>query len=209
MGTKKPVRKATRPKPSGLADALFSKVQQRVLGVLLGNPGRSFYANEVIGLARSGTGAVQRELTSLESAGILTAKKVGRQKHYRANVESPIFEELHSLAVKTFGLADVLREALAPVAGEIRAAFVFGSIAKQRDTSGSDVDVMVISDTVTYSVLFAAIEKALARLGRKVEPTIYTPREFAARVEKQNSFVTRVLNQPKVWLIGDERDLAA
>ena len=127
----------------GLADALFAKVQQRVLGVLFGNPLRSYYANEVIALARSGTGAVQRELGRLEASGLVTVRRVGNQKHYQANAGSPVFEELRALVLKTVGLADVLRAALAPMAKDIRAAFVYGSVAKRQDTATSDIDLMV------------------------------------------------------------------
>jgi predicted nucleotidyltransferase len=193
----------------GLADALFAKVQQRVLGVLFGNPRRSFYANEVIGLARSGTGAVQRELARLETAGLVTVTRVGKQKHYQANAASPVFEELHTLVLKTSGLADLLRGALAPVAQSVRAAFVYGSIAKGEDTAASDVDLMVISDRLTYSDLFAALEDASGRLGRKVSPTIYSSKELSKRIKQDNAFVTRVLAQPKLWLIGADSDLAA
>ena len=192
-----------------MADALFAKVQQRVLGVLFGNPGRSFYANELIALARSGTGAVQRELARLEGAGLVTASRVGKQKHYQANQASPVFQELRSLVLKTSGLADVLREALAPSSDVIRAAFVYGSIAKGDDTASSDVDLMVIADDLTYGDLFAVLEDVSARLGRKVAPTIYSRRELARRLKRDSSFLTRVLQQPKLWLIGDERDLAA
>jgi predicted nucleotidyltransferase len=191
-----------------VADALFAKVQQRVLGVLFGNPGRSFYANEVIGLARSGTGAVQRELTRLETAGLVTSNRVGKQKHYRANAASPVFAELRALVLKTSGLADVLREALTPVAERVRAAFVYGSIAKGEDTAASDIDLMVISEDLTYADLFGTLEDASAQLGRKVAPTIYSAKELARRAKQDSVFVTRVLQQPKLWLIGDERDLA-
>jgi predicted nucleotidyltransferase len=193
----------------GLADALFAKVQQRVLGVLFGNPGRSFYANELIALAHSGTGAVQRELARLEAAGLVTAIRVGKQKHYQANPASPVFQELRALVLKTSGLADVLREALAPSSDHIRAAFVYGSIAKGEDTAASDIDLMVVSEGLTYADLFGALEGASAQLGRKVAPTIYSPKELARRVKQDNAFVTRVLQQPKLWLIGDERALAA
>lgn len=193
----------------GLADALFAKVQQRVLGVLFGNPRRSFYANEVIGLARSGTGAVQRELARLEAPGLVTVTRVGKQKHYQANAASPIFEELRALVLKTSGLADLLRGALAPMAQSIRAAFVYGSIAKGEDTAASDVDLMVISDRLTYADLFAALEDASEQLGRKVSPTIYSSKELSKRVKQDNAFVTRVLAQPKLWLIGADSDLAA
>ena len=207
---KRGTRKAPRNHPShGLADALFSKVQQRVLAVLFGNPGRSFYANEIIGLAHSGTGAVQRELARLEASGLLTVTRVGKQKHYQANAGSPLFEELRGVALKTFALADVLRTALEPVANEIRAAFVYGSIAKGQDTVASDIDVLVISDSLAYADLFAVLERASARLGRKVAPTIYSSKEFAERVKLENAFVTRILAQPKLWLIGDEHVLAA
>jgi predicted nucleotidyltransferase len=210
MGTKKVSR--TRPPTvpfAGLADALFARVQQRVLAVLFGNPRRSFYANEVIRLAQSGTGAVQRELARLEAAGLVTATRVGQQKHYQANAGSPLFEELRALVLKTVGLADVLRAAMAPVARGIRAAFVYGSIAKGDDTAASDIDLMVISDRLTYADLFAALERASTQLGRKVAPTIYSSKELAKRVKQDNAFVARVLAQPKLWLIGDERDLAA
>ncbi len=197
------------PRSPGLADALFSKVQQRVLGVLFGNPGRSFYATEIIRLARSGTGAVQRELARLQGSGLVTAKQVGRQKHYQANAESPLFEELRRLSLKTFGMADVLRSALEPLAAGIQAAFVYGSIAKGTDTSSSDIDVLVISDQLTYADLFGALETASVELGRKVAPTLYSLEELKERERNGNAFVARVLSQPKVWLIGDEDALAA
>jgi predicted nucleotidyltransferase len=199
-------RRKTRGQPTtgGLADALFAKVQQRVLGVLFGNPARSFYANEVIGLAHSGTGAVQRELARLEAAGLVTATRVGKQKHYQANRASPVFPDLRALVLKTSGLSDVLREAMASASSRIRAAFVYGSIAKGEDTATSDIDLMVISEGLSYADLFKALEEASAQLGRKVAPTIYSPRELARRKKQDNAFVTRVLEQPKLWLIGDE-----
>ena len=192
-----------------LADALFAKVQQRVLGVLFGNPRRSFYANEVIGLARSGTGAVQRELARLEASGLVIVTRVGKQKHYQANAGSPVFEELRTLVLKTFALADVLRAALAPVSRDIRAAFVYGSIAKGQDTAASDIDLMVVSDRLTYADLFAALEDVSPRLGRKIAPTVYSLKELSKRLKQDNAFVARVLSQPKLWLIGGESDLAA
>lgn len=208
MGTHKRGREAT-PVATSLGDALFARVQQRVLGVLFGNPGRTFYANEIIGLAGSGTGAVQRELARLEAAGLVTATRVGNQKHYQANAAAPVFEELRGLVLKTFGLADVLRESLAPLSARIRAAFVYGSVAKARDTAASDIDLMVLSDDLTYADLFAVLEKASTRLGRTVSPTVYTWKEWRKRVKDDRSFVTRVLSQPKVWLVGGESDIAA
>ena len=194
---------------SHLADALFPKVRQRVLAVLFGTPGRSFYANEVIALAQSGTGAVQRELASLSEAGLLTISKLGNQKHYQANASAPVFAELRGLVLKTVGLADVLRAALAPLGGQIDMAFVYGSIARQQDTAGSDADVMIVSSTLGYGEVFGALEGATVSLGRKVNPTLYTPADWAKRIAQDSAFVTRVLQQPKIWLTGNEENLHA
>lgn len=194
---------------TGMADALFSNTQQRVLAYLFGQPERSFFATELIGLAGGGSGAVQREVARLAESGLVTVKRVGTQKHYQANPKSPIYAELCGIAQKTVGLAEPLREALAPLAKRIKAAFVYGSIAKRSDTAASDVDLMVVSDSLTYAELFAAMEKATVRLGRAVNPTVYSRRELAKRVKQDNAFVTRVLAQPKIWVIGAEDDIAA
>ena len=187
-----------------MADALFPKVRQRVLGVLFGNPGRSFYANEVIALAQSGTGAVQRELAALLDSGLLLMTKRGNQKHFQANAAAPVFAELRGLVLKTMGLADVLLAALTPLEAQISAAFVYGSVAKQQDTAQSDIDVLIVSSTLGYADVFGALESATTQLGRKVNPTLYTPDDIAKRIAQDNAFVTRVLQQPKIWLIGTE-----
>ncbi len=195
--------------PSSLADALFPKVRQRVLAVLFGTPDRSFYANEVIALAQSGTGAVQRELATLAEAGLLTVSKQGNQKHFQANIAAPVFAELRGLILKTMGLADVLRVALAPLAQQIETAFVYGSVAKQQDTASSDIDLMIISPSLGYADVFGALESAAGTLSRTINPTLYDPVELAKRIKQDNAFVTRVLQQPKIWLIGTEDQLHA
>jgi predicted nucleotidyltransferase len=198
-----------RRREGSLADALFSTTQQRVLGLLFGQPERSFYATELIGLAGAGSGAVQRELARLEQSGLVTVRRLGTQKHYQANPESPLFRELASIARKTVGLAEPLRQALAPLASRVIAAFVYGSVAKRRDTAASDIDLMVVSDRLTYADVFGALEPLTAKLGRTINPTVYSSRELARRRKEENAFVTRVLAQPKVWIIGTEDDLSA
>ncbi len=196
---------STNPTEStSLADALFPKVRQRILAVLFGAPERSFYANEVIALAASGTGAVQRELASLSASGLLTVSKQGNQKHYQANASAPVFSELRALVLKTMGLADVLRTALSPLAAQIDFAFVYGSVARQQDTAQSDVDVMIVSTRLGYGEVFGALENAAMSLARKVNPTLYTPSEWAKRMAQDSAFITRVVQQPKIWLIGCE-----
>lgn len=209
MGTKNRPRRPSATRRVSVADALFSKSQQRVLAILFGNPRRSFYANEIIDLANVGTGAVQRELGRLEGADLVTVNRVGKQKHYQANAAAAVFEPLRELILKTSGLANVLLTALAPVAAEIRAAFVYGSIAKGEDSATSDVDLMVISESLAYSDLFALLEDATSQLGRDVHATVYSSGELATRIRQKNSFVTRVLAQPKIWLIGAADDLSS
>ena len=196
MGMNAPLLAAT-----SLADALFPKVRQRVLAVLFGTPERSFYANEVIALAQSGTGAVQRELAALSSAGLLNVTRQGNQKHYQANAQAPIFAELRGLVLKNIGLPVVLRAAMLPLAARIEMAFVYGSVAKQQDTAHSDIDLMLVSANLGYADVFGALEDATQTLGRNINPTLYTPADFARRIAQDNAFVTRVLEQPKIWLI--------
>ena len=206
MGTSKN-QTTTTPRSSSLADALFSGTQQRVLGLLFGQPERSFYATELINLAGVGSGAVQRELASLSQSGLVTVKPVGNQKHYQANPASPIYDELCGLVRKTVGLAEPLRAALAPLATQIKAAFVYGSTAKKEDTANSDIDLMLVSDTLTFGDTILALQAATELLGREVNPNIFTPQDFAKRLKEGGSFVSRVMAQPKVWLIGEEHDL--
>ena len=197
------------PRGSSLADALFSRTQQAVLGLLFGQPDRSFYATEIMARLRAGSGAVQRELARLESSGLATVRRLGTQKHYQANPASPLFTELCSIAQKTVGIAEPLRRALEPLAADIAAAFVFGSLAKHADTALSDIDVMIVSDSLSYADVFASLEDVSQALGRAVNPTVYTRKEWTKRMKDQNSFVTRVMEQPKIWLFGSDDELRA
>jgi predicted nucleotidyltransferase len=194
-------------KKINISDALFSKVRQRVLGLLYGQPDSDFHTNEIIRLTDSGTGAVQRELKSLASAGLVIVKQVGNQKRYQANRDTPFFLELRSIVLKTFGLADVLKEALKPIAKQIRIAFIYGSIAKQEDTAKSDVDLMIIGTDLTYADIFELLEKAEAQLGRKINPTFYSISEWLRKNKDKNNFVAKVLQHPKIFLIGTEDEL--
>jgi hypothetical protein len=193
----------------GLAGALFSKTQQRVLGLLFGNPDRSFYLTEVIARARGGTGTVARELARLEASGLVTTRRVGNQIHYQANPESPVFDELRGIVAKTVGLTDPLRQALRSVAAKITAAFVYGSVASRKETARSDIDLMIISDRLTYEDVYRALESAGKALGRQINPTIYSRAEFSKRLKTRNPFVTKMMRLPKLWIIGSEDALAA
>lgn len=199
---------ASRPlRPGNLASALFTNSQQRVLGLLFGQPERSFFASELIQLIRMGSGAVQRELEKLSDSGLVSVSKVGNQKHFQANPASPIFTELVSIIQKTVGLAEPLGKALEKFRKSVFAAFVYGSIAKRRDKASSDIDLMIISDKLEYEGLFAALQKAEIKLRRTVNPTVYSREEWRKKLGTPGSFVTRVKEQPKIFIIGTEADL--
>ncbi len=202
-----PSARATPLAPTGLADALFTPVQQRVLGLLFGQPDRRFQSAELIRLAASGTGAVHRLLTRLEGAGLVSAVRQGNQKHYRANRASPVFQELHGLAIKTSGLVSPVAEALAPLADQVDAAFVYGSIAKGADTAASDIDLMVISSRVEYADVFAALQDAEATIGRTINPNVMTSADWR-RKRGQPGFAARVAGEPRLFVIGSDDDLA-
>lgn len=189
---------------TSIAESLFSGVQQRLLALFFGQPDRSFYNNELLRLTGTGKGALQRELERLQSAGIVTATRIGNQTHYQANRAAPIFEEIRGIVLKTFGLADVLRAALADLVSRIELAFIFGSVAKGTDTASSDIDVLVVAEDLAYADLFERLAPAEATLGRKVSPTLYTSDEFSRRRREDNHFITRVLEQPKIFLIGGD-----
>lgn len=196
-------------KQASLGDALFSGVQQRLLALFFGQPDRSFYTNELSRLAGTGRGALQRELERLASCGLISAHSVGNQKHYQANPAAPIYEELRGIVRKTFGLADVLRDALGEFFDRIDVAFVFGSVAAGTDTAASDIDVLIVAEDLAYGDVFERLAEAEARLGRKVNPTLYSPGEIARKLREDNHFVTRVLSQPKIFLKGNDDDLRA
>ncbi len=191
------------------ADALFTKTQQQLLRLLFGQTEKSFYTKELVALAGIGTGTVLRELEKLSDAGLLTVKKIGNQKHFQANPSTPIFEELKLIVRKTFGLADPLRNALVQFKDVISVAFIYGSIAKGTESAESDIDIMLISDQVTYPDLLTVFAELEAQLGRQINPTIYTGQELKNKLSSSNSFITRVIEQPKIFLIGSDSDIAA
>lgn len=190
-----------------IADVLFSKTQQRLLGLLFGQPDRSFYLKELIERAGMGRGTVQRELERLVASALVTVKKLGNQKHFQANPSSSIFHELHSIATKTFGVADVIREALRPFDDVIEFAFIYGSIAKGEETASSDIDLFVVSESVAYSELMGTLAEAGEMLGRMVNPSIYSKQDIKKKISESNAFITRVMEQAKIWVKGSDDDI--
>ena len=192
---------------TSIGDALFTKTQQRVLGLLYGKPEQSFYTNEIVRWADMGRGTIRRELERLASAGLLLVTREGNQLHYKANHSNPIYHELLGIVRKTFGIADVIRAVLAPVFEQIDLAFIYGSIAKREDTASSDIDLLVITDSLAYTDLMAVLTDAEQSLGRPINPSIYTAGQIKEKLEQKNAFLTRVMEQPKLWVKGDEDDI--
>jgi len=159
-----------------------------------------------MGLAKAGRGAVQRELQRLERAGLLSVRMHGNQKHYQANSESPLFEEICSIVRKTVALEEPLRAAVGSLPGTVHLAFIYGSIAKKEDTSASDIDLMLVADKLTLEDVYAALSPVELLLDRKINPSLYTDEEFNQRRSRGNPFLTRVLNGPVILLSGSIDD---
>ena len=187
---------------SAMADALFTSTQQRVLGFLFGQPDRSFFVTELVALVDSGRGAVQRELERLAESGLVVVTKVGNQKHYQANKDSPLFKELRSIISKTVGLQEPLRAALGPLADRISLAIIYGSIAKGREKAVSDVDLLIVADALTLEEVYAVLAPVEKVLDRRINPTLYTSKEFGQRRKAKNPFLTRVLDGQTITLLG-------
>jgi predicted nucleotidyltransferase len=193
---------------SAVASALFTPVQLRVLGLLFGQPERRFQSAELIRLAGSGTGAVHRQLQRLAQAGLVSVAHEGNQKYYTARKDAPVFTELHGLIAKTVGIVEPLRAALRPIAKKIDLAFVFGSLAKGDERPDSDLDLLIVSDVVTYPEAYEALQEAEQRIARAINPTVMTRAEWRRKRKGADSFAKRIATQQKLFVIGDERALA-
>ena len=185
-----------------LAGALFTATQQRLLGLLFGQSGRSFFVTELIELARVGRGTVQRELSRLERSGLVLTERYGNQKHYMANPDSPIFDELRSIVSKTVGVRQQVRAALEQLESRIFLALIYGSLAKGSDTANSDIDVLIVSDDLTLEDVFSCVYGVESQLGRRINPTLYTTQEFSNRRDNGSVFLNRVLEGPTISLKG-------
>ena len=190
-----------------IQDALFPSVQQRVLGILFGQPGRRFQGAELIRMINSGTGVVHRQLTRLAASGLVNVTRIGNQKLYQANPESPVFEELCGLIQKTVGLCDPLQHSLEPLKGQIDVAFVYGSIARGTDTARSDIDLMLIGERLDYVSVYEAIQNAETILGRKINPNLTTLSEWRKKLNEENPFIVNVNKQAKLFIYGSKDEL--
>lgn len=192
-----------------LADAIFSPSQSKLFRWLFGQPGRGFHLSELRRLTGLGSASLQRELRRLTEAGLASSERVGTMRRFQANPESPIFHELVELTRKTLGVEPILRDALRTLSPRLRAAWLFGSVAREADTAKSDIDVMLVGDDLPLADVLEILIPLEAELGRKVNPVCYVPGEFQRRLAEPDSFVNRVLAQPVIPLIGDVDEFAS
>jgi predicted nucleotidyltransferase len=194
------------PALSTVAGALFGATRQAILALLFGRPDEAFYLREIARTAGVTASSLQRDLATLTDVGIIERTMRGNQVYFRANRRCPVFEDLRGLVVKTFGVTDVLREALAPLAPAVAVAFVHGSVARGDDRPGSDIDLVVVGEA-KFEEVVEALRGAERRVGRELNPTVYPRQEFARKVRERNHFVATVLGDKKLFLIGGENEL--
>ncbi len=193
-------------KSSGLAETLFSDYRRRILALLLLRPDENFHVREISRLTGVPAGSLHRELKLLTSAGLLSRQAMGNQVRYRAELDCPIFHELAGIFRKTSGLADIIRSALQPLSAGITVAFIFGSVAKGEERATSDVDICVIG-TASFTDVVVALADMNQKLGREINPIVMPYKQFTAKLTAGEQFATRIMNEPKLFLIGDEHVL--
>jgi predicted nucleotidyltransferase len=189
-----------------LCSGLFGKTRQAVLALLFGRADSAFYTKQILDAVKIGRGTVQRELKNLTDTGIIIREVQGRQVYYHANEKCPIFNELKSIVRKTFGVADVIRQSLASSARKIRVAFIFGSIARSADDRRSDIDLMVVG-RISFGDVVSLLGPAEAKLSREINPVVYPIAEYKRKVREDHYFVKTVLEEEKIFVIGDEDEL--
>jgi len=187
-----------------LASLLFPEYRRRVLGLLLLRPDEALHGREIARRTGLPAGTILRELSKLAEVGLLKREKRGNQQVYSADTSGPIYTELTSILRKTSGMADVLVQALAPAAPQLRVAFVFGSVAQGQETAGSDVDVMLIGD-LSFREAVEFLHPTQVLLGREVNPQVFSANEFSAKASEP--FLAGVMTKPKMFLIGNDHDL--
>jgi len=187
-----------------LSSTLFGRTRGAVLAILFGHVGESYYLRQLARVTGIALGPVQRELRQLVDAGLVTKKTLGTQALYSANEASPIFDEMRSLVAKTVGIQDVLQAALHPVESKIQLAFVYGTVARSRESQQSDVDLMIVGG-VHFANVVDRIANAQKTLNREINPTVYTVNEFKSKM--RGNFLKTVLGEKKLFIIGDENVL--
>jgi predicted nucleotidyltransferase len=194
------------PSSIPLTEALFPKARNAILGLLFGHPDEAYYLRQVARVTGLSVGNVQREVRRLTQAGIIRRFERGMHVYFQADADCPIYEELRAIVTKTVGAAEVVRDALRPLADRIACAFLFGSVARGQEDKASDIDLMVIGDA-TFGDVVHALHDAESALNREINPTVYPPAEFKAKLAGRHHFLTSVLKGVKLFVVGGDDEL--
>lgn len=200
------ISKKSYSKPTGLAETLFSDYRRRILALLLLRPGEHYHVREISRLTGVPAGSLHRELKMITDAGLLSRHSAGNQVRYQANRDCPIFNELAGIFRKTCGLSDIIQAALQPLSPAIKAAFIFGSVAKGEEKATSDVDVCVIG-TASFTDVVETLADMNRKIGREINPVVMPYDQFAAKLAAGEQFTTRIMDEQKIFLIGNVNDL--
>ena len=189
-----------------LGTVFFGAYRRQVLGLLLLHPDESFHLREIARATNTQPGTLRRELAQLADAGVLSREKLGNLVRYKADSACPIYDELRGILKKTAGVADVLREGLASLSDKISVAFVYGSVASGAERRSSDIDVMVVG-SASFEEVVGALHSSQEQLRREINPNVYSLAEFKKKAKEKGSFLARVLDEPKLFILGKEHDL--
>lgn len=189
-----------------IAQALFTPAQQKLLSLLFVRVNEGFHLNEIMRLTGLGSASAQRELRRLHDSGLITSERIGNVRRFWPNKESLVYPELSGLVQKTFGLVGVLHSTLLSLK-QIRVAFVYGATAKGQDAEGSSIDLLLVGDDTNYGDLLSSLAPAERMLRRKINPNLYSVADFKRRLREEQPFLMQVLQQPKIFVIGDDVEL--
>lgn len=190
-----------------IASALFTPAQQKLLGLLFARTGEGFHLNEIMRLTGLGSASAQRELKRLHESGLILSERIGNVRQFRPNKNSLVYEELTSIVKKTFGLVSVLNSALAPMRKSLNVAFVYGKTAQEQEASSDAVELLLIGENTTYGELLSRLPVAERILRRKINPNLYSLPDFQRRLREKQGFILDVLDQRKIFVLGDDTDL--
>ena len=194
------------PYRADLGTLFFGSYRRQVLSLLLLHPDEAFHLREIARITGTQPGTLRRELEQLAQAGVVERAKVGNLLQYRADTHCPIFEELRGILKKTAGVADILREALAPLTDRISVAFVYGSVARGAERRASDIDLMIVG-IVSFEDVVHALHPCQDQLRREINPNVYHPAEFKKKMREKGAFLARVMDGPHLFILGTEDDI--
>jgi predicted nucleotidyltransferase len=185
---------------------LLGETRTAILAALLLRPDEARHVRDLERTTGLSPGSLHRELTALVALDVLRREQIGRQVFYRANPDCPVLPELTGLLRKTAGIVDVLRTGLSPLADRIDGAFVYGSMAKGKQHSISDVDLMVVG-SAGFADVVRALERAQEAIRREINPTVMSRHDFVQRLQQRDSFVATIWKEPKLWVLGSADEL--